>query len=49
MPVWGKDYLQQARDAYREGDYASGRSDPELFPRTRILALNDCMNRLQAK
>jgi hypothetical protein len=49
MPVWGKDYLQQARDAYREGDYASGRSDPELFARKRILALNDGMNRLQAK
>ena len=49
MPVWGKDYLQQARDAYREGDYGSGRYDPELFARTRILALTDYLNRLQAK
>jgi mono/diheme cytochrome c family protein len=49
MPVWGKDYLQRARDAYREGDYASGRDDPEWFARTRILALTDYLNRLQAR
>jgi mono/diheme cytochrome c family protein len=50
MPVWGKDYLQQARDAHRERDYGSGgRYDPELFARTRILALTDYLNRLQAK
>ena len=49
MPVWGKDYLQRARDAYREGDDGSGRYDPELFARARILALTDYLHRLQAK
>jgi mono/diheme cytochrome c family protein len=49
MPVWGKDYVRQARDAYRDENYMMGRYDPELYTRTRILALTDYLNRLQVK
>jgi mono/diheme cytochrome c family protein len=49
MPVWGRDYLRQAREAYRDENFMMGRYDPELFTRTRILALTDYLNRLQAK
>ncbi len=49
MPVWGKDYVRQARDAYRDENYMMNRYDPELYTRTRILALTDYLNRLQAK
>ena len=49
MPVWGRDYLRQARDAYRDDNYMMSRYDPELYTRTRILALTDYLNRLQAK
>ena len=49
MPVWGKDYLRQAREAYRDENYMMGRYDPELYTRTRILALTDYLNRLQVK
>jgi mono/diheme cytochrome c family protein len=49
MPVWGKDYLQRARDAYRDDNYMTGRYDPEFFTRTRILALTEYLNRLQVK
>lgn len=49
MPIWGKDYVRQARDAYRDENYMMSRYDPELYTRTRILALTDYLNRLQAK
>jgi mono/diheme cytochrome c family protein len=49
MPIWGNDYAQQARDAYREENYMRGRFDPELYTRTRILALTDYLNRLQVR
>jgi mono/diheme cytochrome c family protein len=49
MPIWGKDYLRQARDAYNEEGHAFTRYDPELYARTRILALTDYLNRLQVK
>ena len=48
-PVWGKDYVRQAREAYRDENYMMSRYDPELYTRTRILALTDYLNRLQAK
>jgi len=46
MPIWGKDYVRQASDAYRnyEGPYSA-----ELFTRTRILALTDYLNRIQVR
>ena len=46
MPIWGKDYLRQARDAYR--DY-EGPYNPEVYTRTRILALTDYLYRMQVK
>jgi len=46
MPIWGKDYLRQARDAYR--DY-EGPYNADLFTRTRILALTDYLNRIQVR
>jgi mono/diheme cytochrome c family protein len=49
MPIWGRDYLRQARDAYRDENYMMARFDPELYTRTRILALTDYLNRLQTK
>jgi hypothetical protein len=49
MPIWGNDYAHQARDAYRDENYMRGRFDPELYTRTRILALTDYLNRIQAK
>jgi mono/diheme cytochrome c family protein len=49
MPIWGSDYAHQARDAYRDENYMRGRFDPELYTRTRILALTDYLNRIQAK
>jgi mono/diheme cytochrome c family protein len=44
MPIWGADYL--ARSA---GDYLDVPYDPELYVRTRILALVEYIYRLQAK
>jgi mono/diheme cytochrome c family protein len=46
MPIWGRDYLRQARDSYRdyEGPYSA-----DLFTRTRILALTDYLNRIQVR
>jgi mono/diheme cytochrome c family protein len=49
MPIWGKDYGRQARDAYPEESYAFSRHDLELYTRTRILALTDYLNRIQVK
>jgi len=46
MPIWGKDYLRQARDAYR--DY-EGPYNAEVYTRTRILALTDYLYRMQVK
>ena len=44
MPVWGRDYQIKAGEHY--GDVAY---DPEVYVRSRILALIDYLNRLQAK
>jgi mono/diheme cytochrome c family protein len=46
MPIWGKDYLRQVRDAYRdyEGPYSA-----EVYVRSRILALTDYLNRIQVR
>ena len=44
MPIWGADYL--ARSA---GDYMDVPYDPEVYVRTRILALVDYIYRLQVK
>ena len=46
MPIWGRDYLRQARDAYRdyEGPYGA-----EVYVRSRILALTDYLNRIQVR
>jgi mono/diheme cytochrome c family protein len=49
MPVWGKDYQRQAREAYPEEGYTLTRYDLEVYTRTRILALTDYLNRLQVK
>jgi mono/diheme cytochrome c family protein len=49
MPIWGKDYLRQAREAYRDEHYMMTPYDPELYTRTRILALTDYLARLQVK
>jgi mono/diheme cytochrome c family protein len=44
MPVWGQDYL--ARSGYREFPYAY---DADVYVRSRILALIDYMERIQAR
>jgi mono/diheme cytochrome c family protein len=46
MPIWGKAYVQEARDAYRdhEGPYSSA-----AYTRARVLALTDYLNRIQVK
>lgn len=49
MPIWGRDYARQAREAYPEEGYAFSRYDLEVYTRTRILALTDYVNRLQVK
>lgn len=49
MPVWGKDYVRQAREAYRDENYMMKPYDPELYTRTRILALTDFVYRIQTK
>lgn len=49
IPISGKDYLRHACDAYRDENYMMGRFDPEVYTRTRILALTDYVNRLQIK
>lgn len=49
MPVWGRDYQRQAKREYRDEDYERTPFDPELYTRTRILALTDYLARLQVK
>jgi len=44
MPIWGQDYKVKAGAYYMDTPY-----DPEVYVRTRILALVDYLNRLQAK
>jgi hypothetical protein len=47
MPVWGRDYSQESAKAgeyYLDVPY-----DMEMYVRSRILALIDYLNRLQAK
>ena len=44
MPVWGNRYLAASRDAAFDVPY-----DPEAYVRTRVLALTEYVNRLQAK
>ena len=44
MPIWGKDYQVKAGEYYVDMNY-----DPEAFIRTRIFALIDYLNRMQAK
>jgi mono/diheme cytochrome c family protein len=49
MPIWGMQYLRQARDEYRDEDFERRPYDPEVYTRTRILALTDYLNRLQVR
>lgn len=44
MPIWGADYLAKSVADYMDVPY-----DPELYVRTRIVALVDYLHRLQAK
>jgi mono/diheme cytochrome c family protein len=44
MPIWGLDYLAKGAQSYKDVPY-----DPEVFVRTRILALTEYIYRLQAK
>ena len=44
MPIWGTTYLTAAGEAAFDVPY-----DPELYVRTRILALTEYLYRLQAK
>jgi hypothetical protein len=44
MPVWGYEYRVQAAQHHMDTPY-----DPEVYVRTRILALIDYIYRLQAK
>jgi hypothetical protein len=44
MPIWGLDYLAKGGQSYKDVPY-----DPEVFVRTRILALTEYIYRLQAK
>lgn len=44
MPVWGARYMAEAGGYYMDVPY-----DPEAFVRTRVLALTEYVNRLQAK
>jgi mono/diheme cytochrome c family protein len=45
MPVWGPGYNSEARESFND-DF---RSDPEVFVRARILALDEYVYRLQVK
>jgi len=50
MPVWGRDYRMLAREAQRTYDFdVVGPYNPELYARSRILALVDYLNRLQVR
>ena len=44
MPIWGQDYSVKAAEYYMDVPY-----DREAFVRSRILALAEYLNRLQAK
>jgi mono/diheme cytochrome c family protein len=44
MPVWGRDYKVQAGEYYVDVPY-----NPEVYVRTRILALIEYLSRLQVK
>ncbi len=44
MPIWGQDYKIRAGEYYMELPY-----DPEVYVRTRILALVEYINRFQRK
>ncbi|MDT3679109.1 MAG: cytochrome c [Burkholderiaceae bacterium] len=44
MPIWGQDYKIRAGEYYMDIPY-----DPEVYVRTRILALVEYINRLQRK
>ena len=44
MPIWGGDYLVRSATDYLDVPY-----DPELYVRTRIVALVDYLHRLQVK
>lgn len=44
MPVWGQDYRLKAAEYYADMPY-----DPEVYVRSRILALAEYLSRLQAK
>jgi mono/diheme cytochrome c family protein len=44
MPIWGADYYVRSIDDYIDVPY-----DPELYVRTRILALLEHISRLQVK
>ena len=49
MPIWGRDYLREARDGYRDENYMSGPFDPGRYAVMRILALTDYLSRIQLK
>jgi len=44
MPIWGKEYLATAGEAYFDVPY-----DPEFYVRTRVIALVDYIYRMQVK
>ena len=44
MPIWGKDYQIKAGQHFVDTPY-----DPELYVRSRVLALIDYLNKMQAK
>lgn len=44
MPIWGQDYNVKAAEYYMDVPY-----NPEVYVRTRILALVEYLNRLQTK
>jgi hypothetical protein len=44
MPIWGQDYKVRAGEYYMEIPY-----DPEVYVRTRILALVEYIDRLQQR
>jgi mono/diheme cytochrome c family protein len=44
MPVWGREYRIQAGEHYADMPY-----DPEVYVRSRILAVLEYISRLQAK
>jgi mono/diheme cytochrome c family protein len=44
MPIWGKDYQVKAGQHFVDTPY-----DPEIYVRSKILALIDYLNKIQAK